>query len=283
MHISLLTDAVEFARRTADIREAEHLSANVISVVLERALNTGAAPHVTDRWIIAEEGAAPVGIAMLNGPYNLFACRQADAAAAAIIEAVVESGLAPPGVTAEARVAERAAARWCELTGQHAELQIAHTVYALEGRSALTGTAAEQSTARAAGSNDIAVLAGWLDAFHAEALPHDPPVDNSQVAASRIAAGEIWLCEFRDAPVAMAAISHPAAGVARVGPVYTPPDNRGRGFAAIAVAAACQHGFDLGSTTVMLYADQTNPTSNGLYRRLGFRPDHEAADYGFRV
>lgn len=59
-------------------------------------------------------------------------------------------------------------------------------------------------------------------------------------------------------------------GVARVGPVYTPPDRRGRGFGSSATAAATRDILDRPAIPV-LYADLANPTSNRIYQRLGYR------------
>ena len=80
----------------------------------------------------------------------------------------------------------------------------------------------------------------------------------------------------------MAAYGRPAAGVSRIGPVYVLPAHRRRGFGAGAAAAATDGALDEGADHVMLYADASNPTSNALYQRLGFVPDHDAIDLGFR-
>jgi predicted GNAT family acetyltransferase len=60
--------------------------------------------------------------------------------------------------------------------------------------------------------------------------------------------------------------------MARVGPVYTPPAQRGRGSAAGATAAVSQAALDAGAREVVLYTDLANPTSNALYERLGYAP-----------
>ena len=69
----------------------------------------------------------------------------------------------------------------------------------------------------------------------------------------------------------MAARSLPAAGVSRIGPVYTPVGQRRRGYGAAATAAAAAAILDEGALPV-LFTDLANLTSNALYQRLGFRP-----------
>ncbi|MGH9000773.1 MAG: GNAT family N-acetyltransferase [Acidimicrobiia bacterium] len=72
------------------------------------------------------------------------------------------------------------------------------------------------------------------------------------------------------------------AGVVRIGPVYSPPHVRGRGYASNCVARLSQLTLEGGASTCMLYTDEANPTSNGIYQRIGYRPVAEARQYRFR-
>lgn len=76
--------------------------------------------------------------------------------------------------------------------------------------------------------------------------------------------------------MACAGISRTVAGMARVALVYTPPEQRGRGYAGAATAAVSRAARAAGVREVLLFADLDNPTSNALYQRLGYRPleDH---------
>jgi predicted GNAT family acetyltransferase len=73
-------------------------------------------------------------------------------------------------------------------------------------------------------------------------------------------------------------VSAPAAGVARVGPVYTPPGWRRRGYGAAVAATAARSGLRSGVTEIVLYTDLANPTSNSIYRAIGFRPHHDGQE-----
>jgi hypothetical protein len=57
----------------------------------------------------------------------------------------------------------------------------------------------------------------------------------------------------------------------RVGPVYTPPEFRGHGYASAATAAASQQALDAGASEVLLFTDLANPVSNSIYQRIGYR------------
>ena len=53
--------------------------------------------------------------------------------------------------------------------------------------------------------------------------------------------------------------------------VYTPPAERGRGYGAAVSAGVTRRALADGADTCMLYADVANDTSNGIYRRIGYR------------
>lgn len=79
----------------------------------------------------------------------------------------------------------------------------------------------------------------------------------------------------------MAANNYPVAGVVRIGPVFTPPELRGRGYAGVAVAELSRRLLHAGNRACMLYTDLANPTSNSVYQRIGYRPVLDAQQLDF--
>jgi predicted GNAT family acetyltransferase len=67
----------------------------------------------------------------------------------------------------------------------------------------------------------------------------------------------------------------------RVGPVYTPPELRRRGYAAAVTAAISRAALDAGASAVLLFTDLANATSNALYQRLGYRPVEDRIELSF--
>jgi predicted GNAT family acetyltransferase len=84
--------------------------------------------------------------------------------------------------------------------------------------------------------------------------------------------GGLVLWERENRSVSLAGRYRAVAGQARIGPVYTPPELRGRGFGGAATAAVTQAALDEGAEVVVLFTDPANPASNTLYQRLGYRP-----------
>jgi predicted GNAT family acetyltransferase len=67
----------------------------------------------------------------------------------------------------------------------------------------------------------------------------------------------------------------------RIGPVYTPPEQRRRGYAGACVGALSQLLLAEGRDFCVLYTDTSNPTSNHVYQMLGYQPIMEASVYTF--
>jgi predicted GNAT family acetyltransferase len=88
-----------------------------------------------------------------------------------------------------------------------------------------------------------------------------------------------WLWELPDGEVAhLTGAGLPSYGVSRIGPVYTPPEHRGRGIASYVVGELTRRGLEAGHR-MCLFTDQDNPTSNKIYEGLGYRPVVEMAEH----
>jgi len=127
-------------------------------------------------------------------------------------------------------------------------------------------------TARRATPADLDLLVEWVAAFQSEALQIDTPPAQVRTMVSRafdLAAPWLW-CEPDGSPAALAVRQRAVHGASRIGPVYTPPDRRGRGFGT-AVTAAAVLDIRAAGAVPCLFTDLGNPTSNGIYTALGFR------------
>ncbi len=125
------------------------------------------------------------------------------------------------------------------------------------------------------------MLISWFGAFAAEV-----GVDfhnNAGAVDRRIADGTLHVWEAQGRPAAFAGRSPVIAGMSRIGPVFTPPELRGRGYASAATAAASAHALALGAQEVLLYTDLANPTSNSIYRKLGYEPVEDCLSLNFHA
>lgn len=134
---------------------------------------------------------------------------------------------------------------------------------------------------RVAGEQDREQLMVWYREFVTD-IGGIPSADNSSWADTRIADERVTLWETpAGTPVSMAGRTPMVAGQIRVAPVYTPVHLRGRGYAGAATVEVSRAALAAGAEEVLLFADLANPTSNGLYQRIGYRPVAEFAVYDF--
>lgn len=230
-------------------------------------------------YAVVREAGDVVGAAMRTAPfdpYPIFCLPMPATAALALADAIAESGepvTAVYGATAVAEpVFERLTGRPAYDTAVDSERLRLHEVTSLVAPASVPGAL------RSPVEPEFDLLASWLTDFDREAdlqggrpagsTPH--PGVNASFVADRTARRELWVWDD-GGPVHVSASRGPNLGVARIGPVYTPPELRGRGYAAATVAEISRRLLD-GGARVCLYTDLANPTSNALYERLGFTP-----------
>jgi GNAT superfamily N-acetyltransferase len=131
---------------------------------------------------------------------------------------------------------------------------------------------APEGAARLARDGDAALTGDWFAAFAAEVNDMGKDEDQSAVAREKISHGGVLVWEADGKPVAIACNTVTVHGMVRIGPVYTPPERRGHGYASAATAALSQRLLDAGAEDVLLYTDLANPVSNSIYQRIGYRP-----------
>ncbi|QFZ16535.1 GNAT family N-acetyltransferase [Saccharothrix syringae] len=131
---------------------------------------------------------------------------------------------------------------------------------------------------RAAGPRDHGQVVRWCGEFNTAV--GGAPIDSW--ADSSFANKEFTFWETPDGtPVSMAGSTRVIAGMARVDPVYTPEPFRGRGYAGAVTVEVSRAALAAGATDVVLFTDPGNPTSNALYRRIGYVPLAEFGSYDF--
>jgi RimJ/RimL family protein N-acetyltransferase len=210
--------------------------------------------------------------------YPVFLTAMSGQAAAALAGLLAASGRTVPGANAQTGAAEAFTDAWRQRTGDAVTV---HRLMRLHRLGTLSWPdPGPEGRPRVAGQRDRDLLLAWFDAFAVEV---DDAAGQDHVSAvdERLGYGGLTVWEAAGAPVSVAGITRAVDGMTRVGPVYTPPALRGRGYAGGATAAVSQAALDAGATQVVLYTDLANPTSNALYERLGYRPVEDRIELSF--
>ncbi|MBI2704699.1 MAG: GNAT family N-acetyltransferase [Actinobacteria bacterium] len=268
---SCTDDPAALLATAGDFLVADPVRHNLILTLLEQRMRH---PEPGRYWLASSDGEV-CGLAM-QSPLDHAATMppMPTDVVDALVDAVAESGKEVPGIAAEAATAAHFAGQWTERTGSAARPDQGQRLYELERLIAPRRTSGRS---RSANPSERDQVIEWHEAFAVELgeqlRNHDAVVDR------RIAADQIC-CWDDGGLVAFAGRSAPVAGVIRIGPVYTPPENRGRGYASSLTAAIATDAVAEGHRCI-LYTDLSNPTSNAIYRALGFRARMEALRYVF--
>jgi uncharacterized protein len=193
----------------------------------------------------------------------------------AMADAIAEAGVALPGINGEAATAALFAGQWSERSKSAATPFQGNRLYEfLE-----SGQAPEiEGKLRQAGPIDRRLMILWTRAFQQEI---GESANDTELRVDRgLAARQLWLWDRSGETVSMAVSREPVHGVVRLSGVYTPPDKRRHGYAAACVHALSKQLGDAGYRCI-LYTDLGNPTSNSIYRRIGYRAVAEALRYRF--
>ena len=249
---------------------------NTIELTLLRADRFGADALLVTVW---DDGIA-IGAALQTPPYPL-ACNGIPAPARRTVASEL-SRIRPDlnGVRGARASALAFVDAWHAVTGRDGTVTTEERLYRL---GTLRPLAAVAGRHRDRTEDDSALLVDWIEHFFVETFSHQRDeaagrrfLDNAGAAGDRIV---LWQDE--GVAVSMAMLRAPAAGVSRIGPVFTPRDSRGRGYGSAVTAAAAELARRDGVDEVVLFADLANPTSNGIYQRIGFEAVTDSVRFEF--
>ena len=259
----------EFLERAGPLLLADEARHNLILGIAGTVRDRPAVYPDAAFWVV--DGAA----ALRTRPYNLVLATPRDEGALRALVAAIDEEL--PGVSGTAPEVFEFARLW----GKPWTATMEQNVFALD-RVELPPPV--PGTMRAATQDDLALLVAWWHAFVVEAVPEDDngPAHDRELILRRLEAGALDLWEVDGMPVSMVGCGGQTPNGVRIGPVYTPPEHRGRGYATMLTALVSQRRLDAGRTFCFLYTDAANPASNAIYERIGYRKVAEAAAIAFR-
>ncbi len=265
MRFVLTRDPAEFAARTERLLVA-HIECNVLATVLINVLDR----VYRDAGPVFSYGLADddeVRFAAMRTPPHPLLATPLDSDAGAFVELWLRADPDLDRVTSILETARAIAAAWVAQTGGVARCAIREAMHVLEEVRDPPRPASGEL--RLAEARDRSLLIAWMEEFVSES----GIVGSSQSAAmidSRMRREGMVVWDDGQ-PVSMVGVTPEVAGVVRIGPVYTPPALRRRGYAGSAVAAASRRALTRGARQCMLYTDLDNPTSNKIYAEVGYR------------
>ncbi|HLY38058.1 MAG TPA: GNAT family N-acetyltransferase [Candidatus Binatia bacterium] len=276
-------DPAEFLAAAGDHLAADPVLSTVVANVADRAAREsadGVNPPDRDWYVVARDDDVVAGVGMRTAsfePRPLYLLPMPEEAAVLLARTLHERGEEVAAVNGALPATWLFADEAARLLGRRAEVTLHMRLFELREPPPTTNT---PGRLRAATRDEIDVVTTWFDAFMNEAdeqagrprgtTPHETPERPAMLR--RLDEERVWLwVDAGERPVHLIGVNPPSFRAARIGPVYTPPEERGRGWAGAAVAEVSRRIL-AGGARPCLFTDQANPTSNALYQRLGYRP-----------
>lgn len=275
-------DAGEFLARAGEQLAQDPVTGTVVTTIAQRIRDSGPGdlPH---HWFAVVTGPDGViaGIAMRTAPfppYPVYLLAMPDDAVAALAAAVLARGEDVGGATGLRPAADLFAAAVATATGRTVVNGLHHRLFEL---GTLVAPRAVPGRLRPVRADEADLALAWIRRFFADADEQagraaghadEASAFGAADVARKLDEGVLWFWgDADDRPVHLTGANPPAYGVVRIGPVYTPAAERGRGWAGAAVAEVSRL-LGANGDRVTLFTDQANPTSNALYQALGYRP-----------
>ncbi|MDQ7909757.1 GNAT family N-acetyltransferase [Phytohabitans sp. ZYX-F-186] len=284
LRLRFFTDPGEFLAVAGDHLAADPVVSTVVTTATHRVLSqrsAGIAQSDRNWWlVVSDRSGAVVGAGMRSAPftpYPPFLLPMPDEAAVALARALHERGEEVFAVNGALPAVELCAGELARLGGGRVEVSQHTRLFEL---GELVPPAPVPGGLVAATEDDLDLVTEWFAAFVGDAdeqagrprgaSAHEMP-DRGEML-HRVRSGRLWFwVDATGQRVHLTGANPPSFGVARVGPVYTPPAHRGRGWASNTVAEVSRR-IQAEGARACLFTDQANPTSNKIYTALGYRP-----------
>ena len=275
MELTTYSDPHAYAARVLPRLAADEARFNLALAVVASLQSGRLVSEAPPLLAVLSDGVEDVAV-MHTPPYGLLLTGLPDDGAAVLVDAVLTGGHRPPLVVGPPEAVGPVVEEWSRRTGATVSAVRRQGVYALRE---LVPPPPPAGEARTADEADRDLVFTWQCDF-ADELDLQPAPRRTTTDA-RVTGGDITLWTVDGVPVSLAGIGGRTPRGARVGPVYTPPEHRRKGYAAAVTAAVTRRCLDEGAERCFLYTDLDNPTSNAIYQRLGYEWVTESREVTF--
>lgn len=270
MKTQIIQSAGEFLILVGDDLSMDEIRHSLIYGVAQKVSEDTHVYGAAHPWfIVIEDQGQTCAVAMRTPPQRVILAYlrgNLKQVTAELVRAVHRRDPNIPGVIGDVEITNPFTERWCADYGIEIQDTMAQRIYRLNE---LVEPAYASGYLRLANLEDQEIVIAWATAFHNEAVGDMLSRELFQRYRERILNGDIFLWDDRG-PVSMAAQMRPTQHGISIGSVYTPSEQRNHGYATSCVAALSKQllqQYDF----CTLYTDLSNPTSNSIYKKIGFK------------
>ncbi|MBA3645496.1 MAG: GNAT family N-acetyltransferase [Gemmatimonadaceae bacterium] len=233
---------------------------------------------------VARRGGAMTAVAMRTPPFGVTLSATEDLDAIDVIaEDVAREYPSIPGLIAPVSAADRFASKWESLKPERRLVRANERIHKC---STVNRTRSPRGEMRVFRESDRELAVQWRKLFISESKLPNPGGDAELRAGIdrhlRSRDGGYFFWDVDGENVSMAAAGGRTPNGIRIGPVYTPPSYRGKGYATSLVADLTQMMLERGLSFCFLFTDLANPTSNSIYAQIGYVPVIDCTMYDLK-
>ncbi|PKO17772.1 MAG: hypothetical protein CVU39_04635 [Chloroflexi bacterium HGW-Chloroflexi-10] len=273
--------AGDFLKETLDLLLEHEAENNLILGLAMQIYKNPGKWEIPPFFAVVKEDQKCILAALMTPPRSMILTafiQESAPALSFLTDTLWQMGVSVSGVNAEKRLANQFAHLWSHRASFLPKLQMNERVYRLDKVLPLPGV---QGTMRLAGVEESELLIQWGCAFHREGLGKADDEGMRKIIQKKIGDGELFLWCVDGKAFAMAAKTRETVHGVVVSLVYTPPENRGKGYATQLVGELSQLMLASGHSFCALFTDLANPTSNSIYQKIGYYPVGDMDEYVF--
>jgi len=281
MKYSIYKTAGEFLNVCRPVLEANEALYNLMLGIAIRLTNN--LNYYGDKPLLAtiSDGEELTLAALMTPPHKLQLAlfnQDVDGAIELLATTLHEQNWSAPGVIGEKRAVDRFASHWTKLTRTTSRTGMNQRIYELRKVNSIK---MPNGNFRQATIDDLDLALKWGYQFYIDCFgTADQPESSGERTREMIEKGNLYFW-CNPEPVSMAGLSRPTPHGISINYVYTPKEERRKGYASAVVAKLSQRCLDSGKEFCTLYTDLSNPTSNSVYQQVGFNPIADVVDIHF--
>ncbi|WP_170287641.1 GNAT family N-acetyltransferase [Aquibacillus halophilus] len=216
-------------------------------------------------------------------PHNLILA-DIDSIDSTIIEEIAQylfkQGLVLPGVLGPTEYVEAFTSKWQSLSQSKAAVHMRQLIYQLDHVNSINYPSGQLVKAS---PDDKELIKNWLVLFGEEANEVIPPEHAYKLAERFVNNGSVYLWRVNGVSVSMVNQSRTTRNGTTINGVYTPDTFKRKGYATAAVAKLSEKLLDSGHQFCALYTDLDNPTSNNIYKKIGYQVVGDSTVFHFEL
>jgi uncharacterized protein len=281
MKIQYFSKPEDFLANTGKQLSRDEARYGLMLMIVKSLANTDNYNHGPPWFCAVYSGKTLCAAALRTPPFKVVLAHlsgDAQAVAGYLVDTVSQRETAIPGINGDKELADRFAELWCRSHPVTVQSVMGERIYRLDQ---VNDVALAPGRLRHATEADKGLVARWSHSFYADVFGKSSNEIEIDITPNLIQ-GDVYLWDDRE-PVSLAMKSRLSEKSMMVRFVYTPPEQRGKGYSTSAVSELCRQILKSGCQFCSLFADPDNPISNSIYQKIGFHPVSDSISYAFSL